>query len=152
MFLGQFRHKFDAKGRLSVPAQFRAALADGAVLTRGFENNLMLLTQDGFQAIWEYLAAMSLTDPLARALRRLIFAQAAQVSLDSAGRILVPPFLREAVGLDGEVVVVGAGDYIELWPVADWEAQMDLLTDPQTNAERFAALSVSTRPATRSEP
>lgn len=146
MFLGQYHHKIDNKGRLSLPARFREALADGAYITRGFESNLMVLTRTGFQAIWDYLAAMSLTDPLARALRRLIFAQAAQVTLDSAGRILIPPFLRQAVGLDGEAVVVGAGDYIELWPPAAWEEQMALLTDPQTNAERFAALSVSTRP------
>ena len=72
MFLGEYRHSLDIKDRLTVPARFRELMVDGAYILRGFDRNLMVLTPKAFDAISHRLDQMSLTDPLARALRRLI--------------------------------------------------------------------------------
>ncbi len=143
MFLGQYRHSIDKKGRLTVPARFREALSEGAYLLRGFERNLMVLTAADFERIYRRVNALSMTDPLARQLKRLIFATASPVEVDRAGRILIPPYLREAVGLDEEAFVVGVGDYFEIWPPDGWEEQVAILDDAEANARRFAALDLS---------
>ncbi len=143
MFLGRYRHTLDKKGRLTIPARFREALHDGAFLVQGFDRNLMVLTPDVFERIYRRVNALSMTDPVARQLKRLIFSAASPVELDSAGRILIPPYLREAVALSDEAVVVGVGDYFEIWPPADWEGQQALLQDADANARRFAALDIS---------
>lgn len=143
MFLGRYRHSLDKKGRLTIPARFRDLLREGAYLVQGFDRNLMVLTPPVFQQIYRRVNALSMTDPVARQLKRLIFSAASPVEVDSAGRILIPPYLREAVGLDGEAVIVGVGDYFEIWPPQDWEAQNALLQDAEANARRFAALDLS---------
>ena len=113
MFLGQFRHTLDEKGRLMVPARYRAVLlSDGAYITLGLDHNLMLLTSPQFSLISQRLNAMNLTDPNARAIRRLIFSTAEQVELDKAGRILISPYLRELASIGTETVVVGTGNSI----------------------------------------
>ncbi len=143
MFLGNYRHSIDRKGRLTVPARFREALSEGAYLLRGFERNLMVLTAADFERIYRRVNALSMTDPLARQLKRLIFATASPVEVDRAGRILIPPYLREAVGLEDEAFVVGVGDYFEIWPPEGWEEQLSILDDAEANARRFAALDLS---------
>jgi MraZ protein len=85
---------------------------------------------------------MSVTDPKARLLRRLIFSTADHVDLDKAGRILIAQFLRQSANLDRDVVVVGSGDYIEIWSPENWDLQVHQLQDTETNAERFAALNL----------
>lgn len=111
---------------------------------QGFDENLMLLTNAYFGALSHRLNGMSLTDPTARLLRRLIFSTAHQVELDKAGRVLVPPFLREALAIDNEVVVIGAGEYIEIWSTKSWTDQSVELHDAHLNAHRFSALDLST--------
>ncbi len=143
MFLGQFVHSIDAKGRITVPVRFRDSLGDGAVVTQGFERNLMVYTTDSFEQLAEQARHLSTTDPEARAVRRLLFGGAADVELDSQGRILVPPFLRGYAQLEGEAAIVGAGDYFEIWNAQDWEGELDSVTDPDVNARRFAAFDLS---------
>ncbi len=143
MFLGRYRHSLDAKGRLTIPARFREALGEGAYVVQGFDGNLMVLPPAAFHVLYQRVNRLSITDPKARLLRRLILSAAAEVELDRAGRILLPPYLREAAELDGEVVLVGVGDYFEIWSAEAWERQLDLLEDPEANAERFAALNLS---------
>lgn len=145
MFLGQFLHSFDDKFRLTVPAKFREALADGAYVVRGLDDNLMVLTAHAFEVVYQRLMAMNMMDPTARALRRLILGNAAQLELDSAGRILIPQALREMAGLENEAVLVGQGDYFEIWKPALWKAQEDQIQDAQVNAQRFSTLNLSTR-------
>lgn len=145
MFLGQFYHNIDEKGRLTVPARFRDQLnAEECIVMQGFDQNLMLLTSSYFNLLSRRLNGMSLTDSTARLLRRLIYSTAHQVELDKSGRVLLPQFLREAIGLENEVVVVGAGDYIEIWSVEQWSKQANQIHDAQLNADRFAALNLST--------
>jgi MraZ protein len=144
MFLGQYRHSMDAKGRLTIPSRFRELLVpDGAIVTRGFDNNLMLLTEANFERISERVNRMNMAELNARLLKRLIFASAERVEVDKAGRILIPEFLRKAAGLDNEAVVVGAGDYIEIWEPGYWEQQLAQLQDADSTAQRFAVLDLS---------
>ena len=143
MFLGQYRHTIDNKGRLTVPARFRELLVDGAYVTQGFEKNLMVLTAPAFAAITQRVNQMSITDPTARELKRLLFATADKIEPDGNGRILLPQFLRQMAGVEGEVVLVGVGDHFEIWPPGAWETQMDRLQDTDANAQRFMGVSLS---------
>ena len=144
MFLGQYQHTIDSKGRLTIPARYRELLvAEGAYITRGFDQNLLVLTVPAFDQIYQRVNHMNMTDPMTRLLRRLIFSGADLVSVDKAGRILIPQFLRESVGLDSEAVIVGVGDYFEIWSPESWSNQMDTLDDPEANAQRFVALDLS---------
>lgn len=142
MFLGQYQHALDDKGRLTIPAAFRDALAGGAFISQGFDRNLMVMTSAYFQQVYERINAMSITDPAARLLRRLILSSAYQVEVDKAGRILVPQNLRQFLGLNGEAMVIGQGEYFEIFTPAEWDAQMKTLQDTEANAQRFQALDL----------
>ncbi len=91
MFLNQYQHCFDDKGRLTIPAKFRELPETGALVVQGLDRNLMVLPPDVFQVIYDRLMEMSLTDPDARQLRHIILGNALQVTLDGAGRILLQP-------------------------------------------------------------
>jgi MraZ protein len=144
MFLGEFTHAIDDKGRLTIPAKFREALAQGAVVTRGFDKNLVIYTSDTFTHLAQRATALSPTDPNHRALLRLTFSGASEAESDKQGRVNIPPFLREYAALDGECVVVGVGDYIEVWSKAGWAEQLQQINDVAANAQRFAALDLAT--------
>ncbi len=146
MFLGEYRHSLDNKDRLTVPVRYRELLDDGAYIVRGLDRNLMVMTVKGFTAISQYLNQMSMTDPLARALRRLIFGSASRLEVDKAGRILIPEFLIKVVGLssDKEAVLVGQGTYFEIWSTDEWSLQQQALDQPEANTERFKVLDLST--------
>ena len=144
MFLGQYSHTIDSKGRLTVPARFRDALESGAYVIQGFERNLLVYTTESFERLAAKASTLSTTNPEARAVRRVIFGGASEVQLDSSGRILLPPFLREYAHMDGEIIVVGAGEYFELWASPAWEQVLTEVTDPDTNAQRFKDFDLST--------
>jgi MraZ protein len=144
MFLGQFEHTIDEKGRLTIPARFRDLLAEGAVITRGFDRNLMVLTATSFDLLYQRINQKSMTDLNARLLKRLIFSNADKVDFDKAGRILIPQFLRQSANLLSSVMIVGVGDYFEIWSHECWDEQTALLQDVEATSQRFAALDLST--------
>lgn len=142
-FLGQYNHNLDEKGRLTIPARFREALADeGAYIMQGFDSNLIVLPESAFDQLYQRLNQASLTDANGRLLRRLLFSTASQVEFDRAGRILIPPFLREMGGIETEAVVAGAGRYIEIWSAERWSNQLKLLQDPEAIVNRFEPFSI----------
>ncbi|HEY9527491.1 MAG TPA: division/cell wall cluster transcriptional repressor MraZ [Anaerolineales bacterium] len=143
MFLGQFQHNLDEKGRLMIPARYRELLAAGAFITQGFDRCLMVMTDSYFAQVYDRINSMNLADPTARLLRRLILSNAYSVEVDKVGRILVPGNLRQVIALNGEAIVAGQGDYFEVWNPADWDAQMNQLQDIETNNQRFATLDLS---------
>jgi transcriptional regulator MraZ len=143
MFLGQFQHNLDEKGRLMIPARYRELLAAGAFITQGFDKCLMVMTDAYFAQVYDRINAMNLADPTARLLRRLILSNAYPVEVDKIGRILLPGNLRQVIALNGEAIVAGQGDYFEVWNPADWNLQMDQLQDIETNNQRFATLDLS---------
>jgi MraZ protein len=144
MFLGQYSHSIDSKSRLTVPARFRAALASGAYIVQGFERNLMVYTTDSFQRLAKRADTHTMTDPEVRAMRRVVFGGAREVSLDSAGRILLPSFLKNYAALGSDAMIVGAGEYFEIWDPDAWETELVSVTDSETNTERFASFDLST--------
>ena len=144
MFLGQFQHNLDDKGRLMIPARYRDLLAAGAFITQGFDKCLMVMTESHFHEVYAIISGLSMADPSARLVRRLILSNAYQVEVDKVGRILVPPNLREFLGLaNGELVVAGLGEYFEVWTPAEWKTQMDNLQDVEANEQRFSTLDLS---------
>ena len=144
MFLGRFYHNLDDKGRLTVPARFRDDLSNGgAYIMQGFDQNLLVLPGFSFDALSQRISKMSMTDPTARLLRRLLYSSANHVTVDNSGRVLIPQYLREAVNLDVQVVIVGNGEYFEIWSPEEWSKQDDLLLDAQMNAHRFSALDLT---------
>jgi MraZ protein len=142
MFLGQYRHSLDDKGRMIVPARFRDLLTGTIYLTQGFDQNLRILPEAAFVSIYERVTEMSSTNPTARQLRRLIFSTAQQVDIDNNGRILIPKYLRDVAHLTSEAIVVGVGEALEIWSPDAWNSQNSLLQDADSNAERFAALDI----------
>ena len=108
MFTGEYRHTLDDKGRLAVPARFRAQLDAGAVVSRWIDGCLAIHTQAGWDALSDKIAALPITDASSRLFGRSIFAGATDATLDRQGRLLLPAFLREGIGLTAEAVVVGA--------------------------------------------
>jgi MraZ protein len=143
MFMGEFTHTLDDKGRLTIPAKFRDELARGAVLTRGYDQYLLLYTAESFRRIEERAQGLSPTNPENRALLRLTFSSAVEALPDRQGRILVPPYLREYAGIVDECAIVGVGLNIEIWSKDGWARQLEALNDPAANAARFAALNLA---------
>lgn len=145
MFLGRYHHTVDEKGRLTVPARFRDLLAtEGAYLTQGFDQNLNVYPIPIFERISTRINRQSMTDPSSRVLRRLMFSNAELVVMDKAGRILIPPFLRDEVNLDSEAVIVGMGDYFEIWSPELWSSQIAMMEESEPLAVRFMDLDLST--------
>jgi MraZ protein len=120
-FRGTFDHTLDAKNRLTVPAKFRSALADGVVLSKGIERCVQVWTPNGFDAYVN--AALEDVHPLSepgRKLTRFFSANSMDTELDAAGRVMLPAFLLEHADLAKEVVVTGAGECLEVWDRGDW--------------------------------
>jgi MraZ protein len=145
MFLGQYEHNIDEKGRLTIPVRYRELLKDGAYVTQGFDHNLMVLTAASFDQIYLHVNEMSITDPATRLLKNLIFSNADQVEVDKAGRILIPPFLRESIQLNGSTVIAGVGDYFEIWTPELWSLRRQKMQDTEITNQHFAALNLSIR-------
>ncbi len=142
MFLGEFVHTIDEKGRLTIPAKFRADLDAGLVVTRGIDRCLAIYPMDEWRRLAERVSALPMTDRRARAFRRLVFANASDVALDKQGRVLIPPHLREYAGLDGEVVVTGLNTYIEMWNPDAWSAERERVEGDAASAEEWTALGI----------
>ena len=143
MFIGQFQHNLDDKGRLMIPARFRDLLEGGAFITQGFDKCLMVMTEAHFQQVYDRIESMNLADPGTRSLRRLLLSNAYPVEVDKVGRILVPQNLRAFLQMEGEAIVAGQGEYFEVWKPVDWSEQMAQLQDADANIGRFAALDLS---------
>jgi MraZ protein len=144
MFVGEYSHSIDDKGRLTIPSKFRAPLAEGCFTSRGFDRNLLIYTKSDFELLSAKASKLSLTNPEHRDLWRLFYGAAHEDTPDGQGRIQVPQFLREYASLDGEIRVVGVGQFIEVWSASLWAEKVQQLNDPATNGDRFASLDLST--------
>ena len=142
MFLGEFVHTLDSKGRLTVPARYRAELEAGMVVTRGIDRCLAVFPMAKWKAISGRVSELPMMNRKARALERFLFASAADVSPDKQGRILIPPRLRKYADLDGEVVVAGLNDHIELWNPSAWKAECDRADGHEFDLDSWAALGI----------
>jgi MraZ protein len=136
MFLGEFTHSIDDKGRLTLPAKFRDQLAQGVVLTRGLDGCLFVFTYENWKRLTTSLSErLSFAQKSARDLTRFFFSGATDIIPDKQGRVLVPPFLREYADLDSDAVIIGANSRLELWNKDRWQQTM---LDVESNAEEIA--------------
>lgn len=143
MFLGEYEHTLDDKGRLAVPARFREALGDEAFITRGFDRCLMGFPRERWERLAEQVSSFSLGQGDARNLRRLIFSGANPVSLDRQGRILIPQNLRAYAELGDQVVIAGLNTHFEIWSAARWREVLAGLDDNgSVIAEQLASLGL----------
>jgi MraZ protein len=120
MFLGEYIHTVDEKGRLTIPAKYRGDLAAGLVITRGFDQNLMIFPLSEWQSMAQDIISRPLGDTAMRTFRRRVFSGAMDLTPDRQGRIVIPPYLRDFAGIDSEVVIAGMYNYIEIWNTSTW--------------------------------
>jgi MraZ protein len=141
MLLGEYEHTIDDKNRVTLPAKFRQAFADGVVVTRGIDPCLSVYTRDG----WERFVSGRLAglDPFSREgrqMNRYLFSAASEAELDRQGRVTLPAALIEHARLKRDVVVAGVRDHAEIWDRAAWRAQLeDVEGSAELVAERLAA-------------
>ena len=125
MFMGEYQHTIDSKGRMIVPAKFREGLGDQFVLTRGLDQCLFGYPMSEWKLIEEKLKALPLTKKDARAFTRFFFSGATECELDKQGRINIASPLLNYAKLEKECVVIGVSNRIELWSKEIWEQYVE---------------------------
>lgn len=142
MFMGEYNHTIDAKGRLIVPSKFREKLGDEFVVTKGLDDCLFVYPLDEWANIEEAFRKVPLTNKKARDFVRFFFAGAASCEVDKQGRILLPPTLRNYAGLEKDIVSAGVLNRVEIWDKEKWERGSDI-GDMDEIADYMAELGVS---------
>ncbi len=142
MFTGEFRHAIDGKGRLAVPARFRAALSGGAHVSRWIDGCLAIFPNEAWERLAERVNSLPYSDAGARAFSRFLFSGAYDVSLDGQGRVVLPQMLRDFAGLQADAAVVGAHDRIELWEPVRWSTYSAEMDSADSFAARIADLGI----------
>ncbi|ERT57175.1 division/cell wall cluster transcriptional repressor MraZ [Megasphaera vaginalis (ex Srinivasan et al. 2021)] len=121
MFMGEYSHSIDTKGRVIMPAKFREELGLSFVVTRGLEGCLSVYTKEAWEQLAQAMKKLQASKENVRAFKRFVFGSAAEVEFDKQGRILLPSALRDYAKLSKDVVVLGTGDKIEIWSKAAYE-------------------------------
>ena len=132
MFIGEYTHNIDEKGRLAIPVKFRNRLVGGAVATKGLDNCLSLYPEEAWNKQVEKMESLPLTQSKSRAYARFILSGAFSVEVDKQGRINLPTALRQFAEISSQVIITGLGDHIEMWSAKNWEAY-------RTNIEKESA-------------
>ena len=135
MFMGEYSHHIDAKGRMIVPSKFREQLGDEFVVTKGLDGCLFVYPNEEWQNIEEKFRNVPLTSKDARKFSRFFFAGATTCEVDKQGRILIPSVLREFASLQKDVVFVGVGSRIEIWSKESWN---DSISNYDDNMDEVA--------------
>ena len=141
MFMGEYNHTIDAKGRLIVPSKFRETLGDTFVVTKGLDGCLFVYDNEEWGIFEEKLKSLPITNKEARQFVRFFLAGAAEVEVDKQGRILVPNVLRELAELNKDVVLIGVASRIEIWSKERFEG-MTAYEDMDEIAEHMAELGL----------
>ena len=122
MFMGEYQHGLDTKGRLIIPAKFREELGEGALITRGLDNCLFLFPREEWAILETKLKALPLTKSDARQFVRFLFSGATECEMDKQGRIILPSNLREFALIEKDAVVIGVSSRIEIWSRERWQS------------------------------
>ena len=122
MFIGQYNHNIDAKGRIIVPARFREELGDKVIICKWLDGCLAIYTQDQWEKLLEQLVTLPSTMREARIYQRTMLANATEEEFDSQGRVLLPSSLIKEANIAKECVFIGVGDHVECWAKESWEA------------------------------
>lgn len=143
MFVGQYLHSLESKGRLAVPKKFREELGEKAVLTKGLDGCLFLFSAEKWQEFEKRLAKMSLTKRDSRSFARFLTYSAAEVEFDKQGRALIPEHLRSFAGIARDVVVAGALERIEIWDKSRFDSYISRVEkESEKIAERLDQLGL----------
>jgi len=143
VFIGEYKHNLDEKGRLAIPTKFRADLLKGAVVTRGLDTSLFLFPKEEWDKLAEKLASLPLGQSSSRAFARLMLAGAMDVEVDKQGRVVLPEYLRTYAGLEKSVVIAGLFNRLELWDESTWNAYKSKMEeDAESVAEQLGELGV----------
>lgn len=142
MFMSEYNHTIDAKGRLSIPSKFREILGEEFVVSKGMDGCLFVYANEDWDAFGRELTSLPLINKEARKFARFFLAGAAQVELDKQGRILLPAQLREYAGLEKDVVLVGVGSRIEIWDKTKYD-EMGEDMDMDSIAESMSDLGLT---------
>ncbi len=121
MFIGEYKHNLDDKGRLAIPIKFRSLLKKGGVVTKGLDNCLFLYTKEQWKKIAQKLSALPISQSKARAFARHLLAGAMDLEFDNQGRITLPEYLREFAVLNKNVVIAGLYNHLEIWDKDKWD-------------------------------
>ncbi len=135
MFIGEYRHTFDTKNRISLPAKFRKELGASVIVTRGLDHCLFIYAKSAWKKEAEKIAKHSTGSAAGRGLSRLMLAGAVEADVDSAGRILIPDYLRSFAGLSDKSVIAGVSDRVEVW---DEQAWVEYTKTIERDADAFA--------------
>ncbi len=120
MFIGEYNHNLDEKGRLAIPAKFRALLKKGGVVTKGLDNCLFLYNKEQWEKIAQKLSNLPISQAKARAFSRHFLAGAMDLEFDSQGRVTLPEYLRNFASLKKSVIVTGLYNHLEIWDKDAW--------------------------------
>jgi MraZ protein len=131
MLTGSYAHSLDAKGRLVLPARFRASLGLDLFVTKGLHGCLWVFGQDDWQQLVAKLTSGSMVNPEVLALQRFFLGFAADCHPDDVGRVSIPELLRQYAGIQRDVITIGAGNRLEIWALERWEAYNGGLTDDE---------------------
>jgi len=143
MFIGEYQHSLDAKGRVIIPSKFRDDLGPAFIMTKGLDNCLFVYPQNEWQVLEEKLKSLPLTNRDARAFVRFFFAGATECELDKQGRILIPANLREHSKLEKEAVIIGVSTRVEIWSKTEWDMyNQDDSLSYESIAEKMAELGI----------
>lgn len=123
MFLGEYEYRLDQKGRVSVPSKFREEFKEGIILTRGYDRCIMAYTPSEWEKVHEKFASMSTTRSKARLLNRIVFTNAFDGVLDRQGRVMIPNPLKDYAHISDDVIIAGAGSYLEIWSKDLWSKE-----------------------------
>lgn len=143
MFIGEYQHVLDEKGRLAIPLKFRSDLSKGAIVTRGLDNCLFLFGAEEWTKLAAKITSLPISAANARAFSRLMLAGAMDVDIDKQGRIIIPDYLRQFASIKKNVVVAGLYSRIEIWDAEVWE-QYKLKTEENSAdiAEKMGELGI----------
>jgi MraZ protein len=143
LFIGEYQHTIDPKGRVIMPAKFREELGEKFVVTKGLDNCLFVYPNEEWRNLEQKLRTLPLTSKEARAFIRFFFAGAAECEVDKQGRILIPSNLREHAALDKELVIIGVSTRVEIWSRDAWVSYNDDSSlDHEAIVERMAELGI----------
>jgi MraZ protein len=143
MFFGQSVLSLDDERKLLLPPAFRELFGQVIYVTCGFEQNLLLMTEQTFRERSRQLGSLNMADPTVRLLQRLLLANAQRIQVEEDGQAVLPAVLLDFAGARKEIILVGQGEYIEAWSPAGWEKESALLRDAEANSSRFAQLNLS---------
>lgn len=151
MFIGEFTHTLDEKKRLSLPSKFRKELGKNVIITHGLDSCLFMFTLSEWANIAAQLGQMSMLNPDTRAFNRIMLAGAVEVEVDSAGRILMPDFLKDYMGLDAstdkkssqKLVFTGVHTRVEIWEEKKWKTYKErILKQADSLAAKLGEIGV----------